>query len=73
MSVETKRVAKVIVNGQWITVRHNTFQVTEYAFTVDGAVCHPPIQTLAYRFTSETGDEYYGPLSALELIKVIDA
>lgn len=73
MAVEAKRVSKVIINGQWISVRFGTFEVTEYAFTDEGQQMHPPIQTLAYRFLTENGDEYYGPLSAIELIKIIDA
>lgn len=73
MGIETKRISKVIIGGNWIGVQFGTFEIVEYSFTVDGQQSHPPIPTLAYHFITENGDEYFGPLSAIDLIKVIDA
>jgi len=31
-----------------------------------------PLETPAYTFKTENGDEYYGPLSAIQLFKLVD-
>ena len=36
----------------------------------DGTPLHGPIDTKAYRFTTSNRDDYYGPLSAIELFKL---
>jgi hypothetical protein len=74
MSIRSKRIAKVIISGQWYTVKLDTFEVVEMEFTDDdGNPLHPdPLETRAYRFTNDNGDNYYGPLSSIELYKLID-
>ena len=39
----------------------------------DGNAVHNfPLETKAYRFLTQNRDEYYGPLSAIQLFKLID-
>lgn len=74
MSVPVKRVARVVIAGEWFTVESETFSVEELEFTDnDGNPAHGPLDLFAYRFIRDNGDEYYGPLSELQLIKLKDA
>ena len=74
MSVRSKRIGKVIIGGQWFSVALDSFEVVEMEFTdEDGNPIHTdPIEVKAYRFLTDNGDLYYGPLSAIELFKLID-
>ena len=74
MSARSKRVAKVIIGGQWYSVRVGSLEIVEMEFTDDdGNPVHAePLDIPAYRFVSENGDEYYGPLSAIQLFKLVD-
>jgi hypothetical protein len=74
MSARIKRVAKVIIGGQWYTVRVGTLEITEMEFIdEDGnSVLAEPLETPGYHFVTENGDEYYGPLSSIDLFKLVD-
>jgi hypothetical protein len=74
MSIRAKRISKVIIAGQWYTVKLDTFEVLEMEFTdEEGHPIHAdPLETLAYRFKNDNGDLYYGPLANIELYKLID-
>ena len=74
MSVRTRSIGKVIINGNWYTVQPGTFEIIELGFEDDdGNPLHPPFGQYGYRFRTENRDEYVGPLSAIELYKLIDA
>ena len=74
MSVPIKRIARVVIAGEWFTVAQDTFAVEELELTDDdGNPVHGPLDVFAYRFIRDNGDEYYGPLSELQLIKLKDA
>jgi hypothetical protein len=73
MSVSAERVSRVVISGEWYEVALGTFEVVEMEFTEDdGTPIHAPIDTKAYRFSTPNRDEYYGPLSAIDLIKLVD-
>jgi len=74
MSVRARRIAKVIIAGQWYTVKLGTFEVLEMELTDDDAnpLHAEPLEMRAYHFRTDNGDEYYGPLAAIELFKLID-
>jgi len=74
MSIRSKRISKVIIGGQWFTVALDSFEVVEMEFTDDdGNPVHTdPLDTKAYRFLTDNGDLYYGPLSTIQLFKLID-
>jgi len=73
MAIPLDRVSRVIINGEWYSVEMGTFRIEELAFVDDeGLLTHPPIDHLAYHFETPNRDEYYGPLSAIDLIKVIE-
>lgn len=73
MGITASQVARVVINGQWYTVRGGTFSVVELGFDdAEGNPMHPPSGVLGYRFVGEAGDIYTGPLSAIELVKVIE-
>ncbi len=38
----------------------------------DGTPLHAPIDARAYRFSTSNRDDYYGPLSAIDLFKLVD-
>ena len=73
MPIEADLVSKVIINGEWFSVELGTFEVTEMLVTDStGEPLHDPIDTLAYTFLTPNRDRYWGPLSAIELIKMAD-
>ncbi len=73
MPIPIKRVSKVIISGEWFSVELGTFQIEDFTLTADdGTPLHEPLGIKAYRFITQNQDEYYGPLSAIELIKLID-
>jgi hypothetical protein len=73
MAIPVRRIARVVIRGEWVTVADGTFEVEELEFTDDeGNPLHDPTDIWAYRFVTDNADEYYGPLSAIELIKLKD-
>ncbi len=73
MSIELARIFRVIINGEWYTVERGTFEVVEMAFVDEiDQPTHAPTDVLAYHFLTPNRDEYWGPLSAIELIKLMD-
>jgi hypothetical protein len=74
MSARIRRVSKVIIAGQWYTVRVGSLEIQEMEFVDDdGNPVHAePLDARAYRFRTDNGDEYYGPLSSIELYKLVD-
>lgn len=73
MPIPIKRVSKVIIGGEWFGVELGTFQIEDFTLTADDETpLHEPLGIKAYRFTTPNRDEYYGPLQAIELIKLID-
>lgn len=74
MSIRARQITKVIIGGQWFTVFLGSFEVVDMEFLdEDGNPLHTDeIGVKAYHFRSENKDEYYGPLSAIELFKLID-
>jgi hypothetical protein len=73
MSIPLKRVSRVIIGGEWYSVELGTFEVVDMEFTDEsGTPSHRPLDTKAYRFETPNRDVYYGPLSAIELIKLLD-
>lgn len=70
MQVKAKSVVRVIIAGEWIWVEPGTFEVTEFAFTDDHGNPLNVATEAAYHFRSTNGDPYFGPLSAIQLIKL---
>jgi hypothetical protein len=71
VSVPLKMVVRVVIRGEWVTVKPGTFEVVEMTFTDDqGNPTHGPLQTPAYHFRTDINDEYYGPLSSIQLFKL---
>lgn len=73
MSIPAHRVSRVVIAGEWYSVELGTFQVEDFQLSDEqGSPVHEPIGLKAYRFTTPNRDEYYGPLTAIDLIKLID-
>ena len=73
MAIRAKQVSRVIIGGEWFSVELGTFEVVEMAFTDEsGELAHEPLDTHAYTFLTPNRDRYYGPLSAITLIKLAD-
>ncbi len=73
MAIKARQVSKVIISGEWFSVELGTFQVVDMAFTDDeGAPTHKPLGVPAYTFLTPNRDRYYGPLSAISLIKLAE-
>jgi hypothetical protein len=74
MSIPVKRIGKVVIGGNWYSVALDSFEVVEMEFTDDdGQPIHDdPLETRAYRFHNDNKDLYYGPLSEIQLYKLID-
>jgi hypothetical protein len=73
MPIEAHLVSKVIINGEWFSVELGTFEVTELLVTdEEGEPLHDPIDALAYTFMTPNRDRYWGPLSAIELMKMAE-
>jgi hypothetical protein len=73
MSIELARIFRVIIAGEWYTVERGTFEIVEMNFVDEiDQPTHPPTDMLAYHFLTPNMDEYWGPLAAIELIKLMD-
>lgn len=73
MSIPLQRVSRVVIAGEWYSVELGTFEVVEMEFLDEsGQPTHDPIGVKAYRFETPNRDTYYGPLSAISLIKLLD-
>lgn len=74
MSIPSKRIGKVIISGEWFSVALDTFEVVDMEFVdTDGNPIHnAPLDMKAYKFVTQNGDLYYGPLEAIQLFKLID-
>lgn len=71
MSIPVRRVSRVVIAGEWYEVELGSFEVVEMEFTEDdGTPIHDPIDVKAYKFSTPNRDEYYGPLSAIDLMKL---
>jgi hypothetical protein len=73
VAIKARQVSKVIIGGEWFSVELGTFEVVEMEFTDDvGQPTHGPLETKAYTFLTPNRDRYYGPLSAIDLIKLAE-
>jgi hypothetical protein len=73
MAIRARQVSRVIIGGEWFSVELGTFQVVDMAFNDEqGAVTHAPLAVPAYTFLTPNNDRYYGPLSAISLMKLAD-
>ena len=73
MSISAQRVSRVVISGEWYEVALGSFEIVDMEFTEDdGTPLHAPIDVKAYRFSTPNRDDYYGPLSAIDLIKLVD-
>jgi hypothetical protein len=71
--INVNAVTRVIVGGEWLNVKIGTFQVEEMELVdPSGNPVHEPLRTKAYRFVNLENQEYYGPLSAIQLFKLAD-
>lgn len=70
MEVRAGSVVRVIIAGEWIWVEPGTFTVTEFAFCDDDGNIINRSKESAYHFISTNGDPYFGPLNAIQLIKL---
>ena len=71
MAIKAGQVSRVIIGGEWFSVELGTFQVVPMAFTDDeGELAHEPLDIPAYSFMTPNHDRYFGPLAAIELIKL---
>lgn len=73
MSIPIRRIARVVIRGEWVTVADGTFEIEELEFTDDdGNPAHDPLDVWAYKFMTDNRDWYYGPLANIELFKLKD-
>jgi hypothetical protein len=71
MSVIAGRITRVVIAGEWYDVALGSFEILEMEFTEDdGTPVHTPIDERAYHFYTANNDEYYGPLSSIDLFKL---
>jgi hypothetical protein len=71
MSVPLHRINRVVIFHEWFTVKLGTFEVVELSFDDEGGnPTHPPLGLPAYHFFNDNNDEYFGPLSQIQLIKL---
>jgi hypothetical protein len=73
MAIRARQVSKVIISGEWFSVELGTFQIVAMGFTdEEGTLAHEALGVPAYTFLTPNHDRYYGPLSAITLIKLAD-
>jgi hypothetical protein len=63
-------VVRVIIAGEWIWVEPGTYRVQDVEFVDDDGNEINRSSEPAYQVTSTNGDPYFGPLSAIQLIKL---
>jgi hypothetical protein len=72
MSIPAQRVSRVVIAGEWYEVELGSFEVVEMEFTEsDGTPTHEPLDVKAYKFSTPNRDDYYGPLSSIDLFKLV--
>ena len=72
MAIPAERITRVIINGEWYAVELGTFRIEPLAFVdAEGRPIHEPTGELAYRFTTPTRDESFGPIGAIALVKIV--
>jgi len=69
--VRARSVVRVIIAGEWIWVEPGTFTVQPFVFVDDAGNILNESNEPAYHFVSTNKDPYFGPLSAIQLIKVL--
>ena len=73
MSIRSLQVSKVIISGEWFSVELGTFEIVPMGFNDEqGNQSHEDLGQSAYTFLTPNHDRYYGPLSAITLIKLVD-
>ena len=73
MAIKARQVSKVIISGEWFSVELGTFEIVPMGFTDDeGNLAHEALDVPAYTFLTPNRDRYYGPLSAITLIKLAE-
>lgn len=73
MAINVNAITRVIVGGEWLNVKLGSFQIEEMELVdASGNPVHEPLRTQAYRFVTIENQEYYGPLSAIQLFKLAD-
>ena len=71
MPIELHRISRVVIHSEWITVQRNTFSIEPFTMVDEqGNATHPDIGMWMYHFFNDTGDEYYGPITEIELYKM---
>jgi hypothetical protein len=70
VEVKARSVVRVIIAGEWIWVEPGTFEVTDFTFCDDDGNVINRSKEPAYHFISTNGDPYFGPLAAIQLIKL---
>lgn len=71
MPIEASRISRVVIRREWVTVDRGTFKVEPFTVVDDaGNATHPDIGMWAYHFFTDLGDEYYGPITEIELYKM---
>ena len=73
MPIELHRISRVVIHSEWVTVERNTFNIEPFTMVdQSGNATHPDIGMWAYHFFTDNGDEYYGPITEIELYKMAD-
>jgi hypothetical protein len=70
LSINAKTVVRCIIAGEWIWVERGTFTVIPLEFEDDDGNVIRVGNEMGYFFTSTQGDPYYGPMSAIQLMKL---
>ena len=71
MPIEANRISRVVIRGEWVTVQRGTFRIEPFTVLDDaGGPMHPDLGHWAYHFLTDDGDEYYGPVTDIQLYKM---
>lgn len=73
MPIKADAVTKIVIGGEWISVRPGTFRLERFLLTDrEGSPVHPDLGLTAFTCVTENGDNYYGRLEAIELLKTAE-
>lgn len=75
LAIETDEVFAVLVGGSWWKVQKNSFDLDSFEFVHGGESVYGGGQSgvcaTGFTFVTDTGVEMFGPLTAIQAVKVM--
>lgn len=72
MAVKCNQISRVVIAGSWYSIEVGSFKVVPFGFLDDsGQMIGDEPKELAYEFYTIDRDFYTGPISSIQLVKLV--